>query len=129
MNGTDEWLSNLKAGDEVAIRCGFGDDRYSFRMVDRATKTQIIVGTQKFSRNRGRLIGSERWNYTYLEQPTPEIRERIDIEKRRSRASSIIRSAKLDYCSTITEMPIEKLEAIAAVIARELGVGIGKEKD
>lgn len=48
-------FNDLKAGDEVVlVSCGLGRDKYHLKKIDRATKTQIVIGNTKFRRSDGR---------------------------------------------------------------------------
>ena len=48
-------FQDLKAGDEVVlVSCGLGRDKYHLKKIDRATKTQIVIGNTKFRRSDGR---------------------------------------------------------------------------
>ena len=50
-------FQDLKAGDEVVlVSRGLGRNKYHLKKIDRATKTQIVIGNTKFRRNDGREI-------------------------------------------------------------------------
>lgn len=72
----NEWLANLKAGDEVAIDSGFNG--YELLKVDRLTSTQILCGTRRFRRDSGRMVGGSGYSVPYLKEVTPSVRERIE---------------------------------------------------
>ncbi|HEX5704896.1 MAG TPA: hypothetical protein VFX97_16985 [Pyrinomonadaceae bacterium] len=74
----NDWLANLKAGDEVVVRSGsYGA---SLHVVERVTATQIILPRDsRYRRNDGRPVGASNnpWNILRLVEPTPELREKI----------------------------------------------------
>jgi hypothetical protein len=74
-------LSDLKPGDTVILRYStpFIDDRIT--IVDRATKTQIIVGTRRFSKSDGRERTASRWSYYRVIPATPD--QLAKVERRR----------------------------------------------
>lgn len=69
----NEWLDNLKAGDDVIIEGRFGDG--DLNKVSRLTKTFVIVGRSKFRRNDGYAPG--RCNFAQIVEPTKERRDAI----------------------------------------------------
>lgn len=117
-----EWLQNLKAGDEVVLFAGGYRSHRRIATLDRTTKTQIIVGSQKYSRSHGLLIGGGSWNTHSLRKPTDEIRANILEEMRREDAISIISRAKLDNYNTLRDMPLDNLEALAEAVKSVLEV-------
>jgi hypothetical protein len=69
-----DWLSNLKAGDEVTVMIG----HYSapkIEKVDRATSTLVMVGNLRFKRKNGYRLGAERWDQMRIVEPTEAHRE------------------------------------------------------
>ena len=69
----DEWLSTLATGSEVVVTGTWLKPRLS--KVVKTTKTQIVVGNQRFYRETGRQIGYDRFSVTYLQQVSDEFRE------------------------------------------------------
>lgn len=80
----NEWLQNLKAGDEVIQK-----DNYNRTVltVSRTTKTQIIVTNShgcddRFNKSDGYLRGDRSWSYHYLVEATPELLLEVRNENR-----------------------------------------------
>jgi hypothetical protein len=76
---TQEWLSSLKAGDEVAVSGTYGD--YFIATVKYTTATRIDVGPSRYRRNDGRRIGDDRWGRNRLVEVTDELRQQIRREQ------------------------------------------------
>jgi hypothetical protein len=105
---TNEWLQNLKEGDEVGI-----SDRHSinFSKVTRTTVTQIHVGHSKFNR-RGDLIGAGKWDTVSLVRPTEELK--TQVRSRRIRQSVLNRF--VDLTRKPQEFTTEQLQAAIAIL-------------
>lgn len=73
----NEWLENLKPGDEVIIETGYSCTSLSAGTVDRVTKTQVIVGSRRFGRACGWLVGRGNRTPVRLVQPTQECLNRL----------------------------------------------------
>jgi hypothetical protein len=102
-----QWLKGLKPGDLVAYdRGGFYRGSYTLAKVDKVTKANggtIIVGNAKFDMyGRERRSGSAWSGYIHLEEPTPEVLERV-------RCQRLI--AKLEYL--ISPENLKKLSSTA----------------
>ena len=65
------WLAALKAGDTVAIPYGFCD--HQLAKVTHTTTTQVHIGSTKYRRKDGRVIGGDCWSRNYIAEPTDEI--------------------------------------------------------
>jgi len=100
-----EWLAGLKAGDEVVIESSLF--RLALDEVTRSTKTALWVGQLRFSRSSGRNS-----RCTWLRQPTDELRQEVELQRRRAFAKALLKRA----AELADKIPLEKLEAIAAVI-------------
>lgn len=57
-------LYHVKAGDDVLLRGGGRADQ--IKTVDRVTATQIIVGTRRYNRKTGMMIGRPGWDSGWL---------------------------------------------------------------
>lgn len=77
---SQEWLENLKQGDEVI----FEYDRPNARVekVERATKTQLQVAGYRFQRATGRCKTSK-WHSIYLREATEEAKGAIANKEKR----------------------------------------------
>lgn len=72
----DEWLDNLKAGDEVITCSGYYGKSVS--KVQRTTATQIVTEKGgKYWKKNGKRVGDTDWNISYITEPTQEIRNEI----------------------------------------------------
>ncbi len=69
----NDWLANLKVGDEVIVSCGWGDGRS--KKVGRITATQIVVGGYRYRRSSGAECGRD--SRGHIHQPTQERLDRI----------------------------------------------------
>ena len=83
----DEWIENLKAGDEVFISRGSWGLNWERRKVERITKSQIIVAGQRFNKKWNSVVGGGPWSTTYLVQVTPESKAqyREELLKRKAK--------------------------------------------
>lgn len=90
MSDNSAWLASLKAGDEVAIDSSYGR-RWRMAKVNRVTATQVIVGqyNAKYRRADGRSVGTQIWESTYIHEPTPEIRENVEIDRLTEKAKNL----------------------------------------
>lgn len=83
-----EWLDSLKAGDEIAMRDGFGYAKYSLGVVTRRDKVKIVVqpsdGTREtvFSAKSGRIPGGrDAYSRRGIDPVTDAIRETVRRDK------------------------------------------------
>lgn len=76
MMSNNEWRDNLKVGDRVVIG-GYTADTIS--SVERLTETLIITNGGKFRRRDGCSPGNG-WHRNTLQEPTPEVVDRIRQE-------------------------------------------------
>lgn len=108
----NEWLESLKPGDEVAVTNRGGDGYYGIYKVTRTTRTLIFVSVLGTEHAFKKLDGRERsiWGEKYIEQVTPEIRER-------SRRMALI---FIILCKeNVFRLPTDKLEKIYEIIKDE----------
>lgn len=115
MNNDKQWLSELKAGDDVyrtRYVTGQGPVR-SLAKVKRATKTQVVVGNdqyeQRFRIADGYEVGSG-WNKESLEQATPELMREVAEKNKRRKIVNFLESVKWDCLTT------DELETINAIV-------------
>lgn len=68
----NEWLKDLKVGDEVfVITSRYGTIATTLVKIDKITPTgQIVIGTSRFK--NGELMGSSYLSRTYLEEATKD---------------------------------------------------------
>lgn len=102
-------LEDIKAGDWVAL-----EGKIKVR-VDRVTKTQIIIGNDRFNKNTGYQIGSyDKWNrHPWISRLTPEIEQKIAayaLKKEKYKLVEKIKSADL------MKISLENLKKIIELI-------------
>jgi hypothetical protein len=73
-----DWLSQLKAGDEVVVSGGF---RRRLEKIARVTETQIVIceGTvaTRYNRKNGYRVGERGYDTPRLSEPTAVVRDEI----------------------------------------------------
>ena len=114
-------LSDLKPGDTAILRYStpFIDDRIT--IVDRVTKTQIIVGTRRFNKSDGRERTASRWDYYRIVPATPdqiaevERRQQLKQDQERVDRIAVQISNRARNCSTAAAA-IPHLEAALAAL-------------
>lgn len=67
-----KWLEGLKVGDKVIVKSSGTAHLGDVRLVQHVTKTTIAVGTQKYRREGGHSIGTNRFYGSVLQEPTTE---------------------------------------------------------
>lgn len=106
---SEKKLEDLGPGDKVIVPGGF---RLGYvRAIDRVTKTQIIVGRNRYSRNDGYPVpcGRDAWTRK-IRVATEEGIAEIEEEEKRFNAKGVIHRANLDGLTT------DQLERIRAII-------------
>lgn len=108
-----DWLDSLTADAVVVRSAGYGMRSLQAKRVTRVTPTQVVVGSEKFRREDGRLIGGTRSMMTVeIVQPTPEILASI----RRTRIISELTNASW---SSVPLTDLEKIFAIFSAATQE----------
>lgn len=82
-------LKDLQAGDEVIVDSLY--DR-TIAKVDRVTKTQIVIGTERFRKQSGWSVGGNIWHRKSIYVPTEEDISEIKEEALRKKILYTIRS-------------------------------------
>ena len=54
MSNTNNWKNEIIVGNTVVVRSG---NKLSIQVVDRVTKTQIVIGNMKYRKSDGQMIG------------------------------------------------------------------------
>lgn len=90
-----EWLDSLKAGDEVMVRYGFTGGVLKREVVERTTRTMIVVGRFRYRRKDGRWTSPSRWSPHHLVKPSKEGREEIEEREARQEIGSALIYANL----------------------------------
>jgi len=81
-----ESFESARVGDEVVVsfRVGFGHEAYKLASIDRLTKTQVIVGGQKFRRDTGGQVGGDSWYPNFIKHPTEKSLRLVEQFKTKS---------------------------------------------
>ena len=85
-------LKDLVAGDDVLVR---GMHRRRIAKVDKVTKTQIVVGNDRFRRNSGWQCGSDMWNKRRISVPTEK--EISDVNEENLRKKLVYAISSFDF--------------------------------
>lgn len=85
-------LKDLVEGDEVLVK---GMSHRHIAMVDKVTKTQIIVNNARFRRDSGWQCGSDRWNVRRISVPTEK--EISDVKEENFRKKLIYAISSFDF--------------------------------
>lgn len=85
-------LKDLVEGDEVLVT---GMSHRHIAMVDKVTKTQIIVNNARFRRDSGWQCGSDRWNIRRISVPTEK--EISDVKEESFRKKLIYAISSFDF--------------------------------
>jgi hypothetical protein len=104
----NDWLQNLKAGDEV-LTTSYSGRRNYVRTIDRMTPSLIVIGGDRYQRRTGRSIGDSRSIYRsrILEASPDQIAAVKEAANRECLVASI--SVRMGDASKI---PTATLEAI-----------------
>ena len=113
-------LENVVAGDVVILWPSGRHVPPKFLLVERTTKTQIVVDGLRYLRHRGTRVGetSNPWmRGAYIQEVTEDTRcraetaiEKAAIEARRLAAEGVLLYARLSL------VPLETLETVAALL-------------
>lgn len=83
-----EDFHDIQAGDDVIVESGGLKSFLAVRKVDRTTKTQIIIGSERYRKTDGRLIGHDNpWSRCYLQRATPE---RVEGARKQAKARNAL---------------------------------------
>lgn len=111
----NNWLKNLKVGDEVVLINLRGE--YLKRVV-RISPTRIMIGCKNFvgvdyeerySKKNGRLVGRSDFRYSYIVEATVQKKEQIHIHNMQSHVRKLLSTVQIP-------MEIEKLETLIKVL-------------
>ena len=105
-------LENVKAGDRV-VHNGY---QLGVEIVDRVTKTMIVINGLKYRKSDGRMIGAGKWSLCYISPASDDEICEIILKNREENARDKLRSR------TFAGIPLDKLIEIEK-IAREFDKG------
>jgi hypothetical protein len=108
-----EWLEKLKDGDVVIVTGGGGCQPDRIGVVDRLTKTQIVLkGGARYRRTSGREVGGSTWFSTHLVEPEADRVDKIREAQERRRMVEALHNVKYN------EMSMPDLRAVFAALPR-----------
>lgn len=108
------WLSSLQPGDEVL--CSSRID--SIVTVERVTKTQIVIGNDRFSRKSGALVGYRGGYFRpTIQELTREKREEIERQR------LILKLCQLSL-RHFENVPTDAIRDFVAVMDKSSGVKV-----
>lgn len=95
------WLEELKKGDEVIYRTGGSYSLPEVKVVERTTKTQIVLEDgYKFNKRTGDQVGvSSMWRRPYITEATPATSKRVNEQVEKNNLVRSISNARLSACS------------------------------
>lgn len=106
----DQWLTELKEGDDVISYVGCCSEPYLWK-VDRTTAAQIIIGPHRFHRKNGAHVGRGMYSRSHITQPTPELVERATRAAALSKLRRIVDSTAKDIPTAAIVAAVELLQA------------------
>lgn len=83
----NNWIKELKVGDEVIVESGGWSHRRSIEKVEKINKVTIKVGGSLFSIDSGYERG-DGWHKATLYQCTPQAREELRIKQEKDRIAA-----------------------------------------
>jgi hypothetical protein len=112
-----EFLEKLKSGDKVVVS---SRDKSYKQTVDRVTKTQIIVGGERFNKSNGHRRGDDTWTFVVLEEWTAEKEKAIKYNAWVADVVSVFHyKCTKDHIRNMTSTEIEAVKIVVAAIERE----------
>ena len=112
--GNDDWLKKLEVGDVVIVGACSSWGHASIGKIDRLTKTQIIIGTSRYRRTDGRIVGrivgESSWGGSWLYEATETKIDEIRHRNRKAKAVNKLRD--VDWKT----LDIDKLERLVTIL-------------
>jgi len=106
----EQWLQELKAGDEVVVRRGYVYGDYRLGTVERTTPTLVIVSGLNYRRRDGYTQGSG-YQRCQLIQPTQELRDKIETTELLNKFSGT---------GVFDKLPLDSLRQIDVILKAAL---------
>jgi hypothetical protein len=119
MFGTmDNWILNLKEGDEVGVNDRFG--RKSIEKIKRFTNTMIVLVNSyqegkdgdRFWKRDGYRVGNDKFSYACLIPVDDKLRSDLELERKISYLSSLINHIYLK------DLGIERINRIISIFKK-----------
>lgn len=113
-------FENLKVGDLVVVRGNliFGEE---LRKIERVTNSQIVIGSRRYRKKDGRLVGEGKWHCGFIKPATEKDIERINETKQKDELLTFIR--KVAWCN----LSLDSLQTICDVVKKEIGDSAAKQ--
>lgn len=105
----ENWLSNIKVGDEVAVNSTMGCYK-DIERVERITNTMIKTKQSSYRKKNGHEITSNVWGGKTLIPLTQEIIDGIKLRNKSGELNELIRK------TSIISLGIERIEKIIEII-------------
>lgn len=104
-------LEYARAGDYVAEHNRWHG--MSIRKIDRVTATQIVVGSEKWRKDSGRLIGEiSSWNMRHINLATPEDFIKLRVQQAQGRFDQLkVTAGNLELVEALIAASIEPTKA------------------
>jgi hypothetical protein len=109
-------LENVQAGDKLICVTGYGRNR-EVVIVDRTTKTQIIIGKTRYRKRNGLQLGGGTWSRCHIRPPKEGEVEEVKLE----RQCQVMRY-RIDRMSegqNLRQLPFESIERIYTAMVTE----------
>lgn len=106
MTTNEQWLRQLKAGDEVVVRSGYVYGAYRLSVVERTTPTLVFVNKLAFRKSTSYTQGSH-YQKCELVEPTQELRDKIETSELLNRFSNT---------GVFDKLPLDSLRQINAIL-------------
>ena len=105
--GSNDWLKELKAGDQV-LAYFYGESIPTLTEVSRVTKTLVVIGCFRFYKKSGRAYGI--YDRGSLRQATPQAI--ASAQRKRQRRDALIRLRDVNW----RQLDTDKLTAIVGIL-------------
>ena len=106
-------LESIKVGDTLILKGQHPEDSREVQ-VARLTKTQVMVGGNRFRKSNGQLVGGSYWDSPSLTIPRKGEIEKIQEARLHHQLVLEINNACLN--SQLRAMPMEKLQQLSAFL-------------
>jgi 16S rRNA G1207 methylase RsmC len=106
MSNNRDFLQKLKVGDEVIVEGRY--DR-SVQKIEKVTENFLIIDGTKYRKQGGMMTGANSFHYSFLNEATPEVIDKINNENRLRNLRSFMRSLDINSLSIETMLQIREI--------------------
>ena len=111
-------LEHLKVGDKVACYfSGYGLGRWEVYEITGETETRWKTAHTEWRKKDGRKVGAGDWDFSRIEEITPEVAEEIQENRREVKRRNLWR--KIGELKIPNHISVERLEEIYRELAPE----------